>query len=190
MGREALPVAVAIMPFACANGSRQDIAFDGAVPIFTARQIILEFHKSLLVPGADNQLEKFLWRVLSCNEMTALLRVNALWRYGFSEPARYLSGKGSELKGWSIDKSSGVLDLIEKAMVEIAADGNKLLDASFDPFASVAAEQPLFCKHMQKLMARKAVAPDGTECTVHADALEEARTARSGQATCKRHRAS
>eukprot|EP00966_Prymnesium_polylepis_P005007 114807-Prymnesium_polylepis.1 len=77
------------MAFECANGSRQDIAFDGAVAIFFNRKIILEFLKSLMVPGADNQLEKFLSRVLSCNEMTALLRVNTLWKYTFSEPARW-----------------------------------------------------------------------------------------------------
>ena len=92
------------------------------MPIFVNRKIILEFLKSLIVPGADNKLENFLWRVLSCNEMTALLRVNTLWKYIFSEPARWLAGKGSELKDWSIDKASGVLDLIETAMVAVAAD--------------------------------------------------------------------
>ena len=41
-----------LLGFECANGSRQDIAFDGAVAIFWNRKIILEFLKSLLVPGA------------------------------------------------------------------------------------------------------------------------------------------
>ena len=109
-----------VLPFECVNGNRQDIAFDGAVPIFANREIILHFIKGLLVPGANNQLEKFIWRTISCNEMTALLRVNTLWKYIFSEPARWLSGKGSELSDWSIDRSSGVLDLIENAMVEVA----------------------------------------------------------------------
>eukprot|EP00966_Prymnesium_polylepis_P035440 822972-Prymnesium_polylepis.1 len=79
--------------------------------------------------------------------MTVLLRVNTLSKYVFSEPARWLSGKTTKgLKDWSIDKSSGVLDLIEKAMVAVAADGHTLLDPYlyFDPFASVAAEQPAF----------------------------------------------
>jgi hypothetical protein len=57
--------------------------------------------------------------------MTALLRVNTLWKYIFSEPARWLSGKATNaLKEWSIDKSSGVLDLVEKAMVAVATDGH------------------------------------------------------------------
>eukprot|EP00966_Prymnesium_polylepis_P095427 2210409-Prymnesium_polylepis.1 len=67
------------MPFERAAGGRQDLAFDGAVPIFVNREIILDFLRGLEVPGADNQLEKFLRRVLSCNEVTAALRVNTLW---------------------------------------------------------------------------------------------------------------
>ena len=165
------------MAFACANGSRQDIAFDGAVPIFVNRKIILQFLKSLMVPGADNQLEKFLWRVLSCNEMTALLRVNTLWKCIFSEPARWLSGKASKaLNDWSIDKSSGVLDLIEKMMVAVAADGHVLLDPSFDPFASIAAEQPAFQKWRERQQRRTAKAPDGSEHLVHSKVLSEARS--------------
>ena len=147
------------MPFERADGSRQDLAFDGAVPIFVNRQIILEFLRSLMMPGSSNQLERFLWRVLSCNEMTALLRVNTLWKYIFSEPARWLSGKAAKLNDWSIERSSGVLDLIEKAMVEIAADGRKLLDPTFDPFKSIADEQPLFQAWREQLMQKKAVAP-------------------------------
>ena len=80
------------------------------MPIFVNRKIISEFLKSLIVPGADNKLDNFLWRALSCNEMTAL-RVNTLWKYIISEPARWIAGKGSKLKDWSIDRSSGVLDL-------------------------------------------------------------------------------
>ena len=46
------------------------------------RLLILEFlHPLVHGPAAkDNLLEKFLWRVLSCNEMIALLRVNTLWQ--------------------------------------------------------------------------------------------------------------
>ena len=140
------------------------------------RKIILEFLKSLIVPGADNKLDNFLWRVLSCNEMTALLRVNTLWKYIFSEPARWLAGKGSELKDWSIDKASGVLDLIETAMVAVAADGHTLLDPSFDPFASIADEQPAFCKWRE----HKMLASDEAEPDIHRATLSEARSPAGG----------
>ena len=164
------------MPFECANGNRQDIVLNGSVPIFVNRKVILEFLRGLMVPGADNKLEKFLWRVLSCNEMTAVLRVNTLWKYIFSEPARYLAGKGSTLRDWSLDSSSEVLDLIEKVMAEVAADGRKLFDPSFDPFASIAEKQPLFQKWREEMMAYKVKAPDGSEHPIHAEALAEART--------------
>ena len=78
------------MPLERAEGSRQDLVFDGSVPIFIMRPIVLEFLRGLMVPGANNQLEKFLLRVLSCNEMTAMLRVNTLWHYIFSRPTRFL----------------------------------------------------------------------------------------------------
>ena len=164
------------MAFERAAGNRQDLAFEGAVPILVNRKLALEFLKQLVfTPGADNTLEKFLWRVLSCNEMTAQLRVNTLWHYTFSQPARYLAGKSCKLKDWSIDSSSAVMDLVEKAMVQIAADGHTILDPNFDPFSSIAAEQPVFDKWRKDLLLRTVQAADGTEYFIHQRALSEAR---------------
>ena len=164
------------MPFERANGGRQDLIFDGSVPIFVNRKMVLEFLRSLIVPGADNQLEKFLWRVMSCNEMTALLRVNTLWKYIFSEPTRWLAGKSNELDKWSIDSSSRVLDLTEEMMVAVANDGHTLLDPSFDPFASIAEEQPAFKKWREEQQLRTTKAADGTRYCIHRCALSEARS--------------
>lgn len=53
------------IPILRAKGGRQDVALDGAVPIFLNRRLLLEFlHPLVHVPGADNKLEKFLWRTL------------------------------------------------------------------------------------------------------------------------------
>ena len=164
------------MPLERAAGARQDLIFDGSVPIFIMRQIVLEFLRGLMVPGADNQLEKFLLRVLSCNEVTAALRVNTLWHFVFSRPARFLAGSSRKLRNWSIDSSSKVMDLVEQAMVEVAADGRRLLDPSFDPFASIAAEQPVFEAWRQKLMGQTVKAFDGTPHLVNKLALAEARS--------------
>ena len=62
--------------------------------------------------------------MLSCNEMTAALRVNVLWKYIFSEPARWLTGKAGEL-GWGLDDSSELLDAIYDIMQAVAADGRR-----------------------------------------------------------------
>ena len=169
--------ATQFMPFERAEGSRQDLAFDGAVPLFVNRKIIIEFVRGMMVPGADNQLERFILRVLGCNEMTAALRVNTLWKYIFSAPVRFLSGRSRRLKDWSIDSSSRLMDLVEKAMVEVAADGRRLFDPSFDPFAAIAAEQPLFCKWRDQLLQRTVASRDGSaRHPVHQWALQEARS--------------
>ena len=165
-----------MLAFECAKGSRQDIVLNGSVPIFVNRKIILEFLKSLEATG-DNRLAKFLSKTLSCNEITAALRVNTLWKYTFSEPARWLSGKAETLNDWSIDSASEVLDLIEKAMVAVAADGHALLDPSFDPFAEIAAKQPAFRRwREQEQMARVQKAPDGSQHEPDKLALSEARS--------------
>ena len=152
------------LPFERALGSRMDLGFDGCVPIFFNRTIILEFLNQLLVPGADNKLETFLWRALSCNEMVAhLVRVCTLFKIVISEPMRWLSGKASKsLTDWSMVSSSEVLELVEAAFKAIAADGHSLLDPGLDPFAAVAAKQPLFAAWRAECEKRTVTAVDGT----------------------------
>eukprot|EP00966_Prymnesium_polylepis_P330697 7386316-Prymnesium_polylepis.1 len=65
------------VPYDSGNG-RQDLALDGSVALYWNKIQALKFLQGLMVPGAKNQLEKFLLRTLSCNEMTATLRVNTL----------------------------------------------------------------------------------------------------------------
>ena len=45
-----------------ANGSRQDLAFDGAVPIYMDRPVLLDYlHPIVVCPGHENILEDALW---------------------------------------------------------------------------------------------------------------------------------
>ena len=165
------------MPFEKSGSSRMDLAFDGAVPLFVNRVIVLEFLHSLVnVPGANNRLEKFLWRVLRCNEMTAVLRVCTLWQALVSGPMRWLTGCSTALHDWGLDNSNEVLDLVYDAMVKVAADGHTLLDPSFDPLESIAAKQPSFAKWRSERLLRTVQAPDGTKHYIHARVLAEART--------------
>ena len=61
-------------------------------------------------------------------------------------------------------------------MVAIAANGRTLLDPTFDPFAAIAAKQPLFAKRRLEQMLQKVKSPDeSAEFCVHAEALAEAR---------------
>ena len=93
----------------------------------------------------DNMLEKFLWRVLSCTEMVALLRVNTLWQTIVTEPLRYLTGKSGALADWSMVNSNELLDKVYDLMVDVATDGSTLLSTSLDPFADL--DQPKFDEH-------------------------------------------
>ena len=172
------------VPFEKSGSSRMDLAFDGAVPIFMNRIIILEFlHTLVNVPGANNKLEKFLWQVLRCNEMTAVLRVCTLWQTLITNPMRWLTGSSTELHDWGLDNSNEVLDLVYDSMVKVAADGHTLLDPSFDPLESIAAKQPKFATWRSDQLLHTVQAPDGTKHLVHARVLAEARSpAGSGNA--------
>eukprot|EP00966_Prymnesium_polylepis_P182599 4230608-Prymnesium_polylepis.1 len=162
------------LPYERAEGSRQDIALDGSVPLFWNRVQALKFIQGLMVPGVDNRLEKFLLRSFSCNQMTAALRVNTLWKYLYSEPARWLAGKAGEL-GMGLDDASDLVDVQESIMVAVAADGSKLLDPTWDPWAPLAAKYPAFDVERQKQMAKTVRSPDGTPHPVHKLILAEAR---------------
>jgi len=104
------------LPLERAGGSRQDLSFDGAVPIYANRLIVSKFlHKLVFVPNHSNILEDYLWHTLGSVEIVALLRVHALFDLLVSRPLRWLSGKSAELRDWSIYSMAGVLDLVEQA---------------------------------------------------------------------------
>ena len=173
------------LPYERPEGNRQDGVLDGSVPLFWNKQRALEFLQALKVPGAENKLENFLLTVLSCNEMTAALRVNVLWKYIFCEPARWLTGKACEL-GWGLDDSSELLDAIYDMMQAVAADGRRLLDPAYDPFASFAAKYPEFAAWRAAHAKEELKAADGTSYPIHAMVLAEAREpTRAGNIQCE-----
>ena len=117
--------------------------------------------------------------------MTAALRVNVLWKYIFSEPARWLTGKAGEL-GWGLDDSSELLDAIYDMMQAVAADGRRLLDPAYDPFASFAAKYPEFAAWRAAHAKEELKAADGTSYPIHAMVLAEAREpTRAGNIQCE-----
>lgn len=171
----------AFIPFERAMGSRQDLAFDGAVALFRNRLICLEFLRGYLdCPKSQNILDKSLYTVLRSNEVVASLRVSVLWKYLFSEPFRWIAGKASKLKGWSYYKVGWALELVEKAMEEVVADPSRLLDPDFDIFAPVAAELPEFAAWRKEQLERKVLAEDGSEHDLLREVLSEARAPTEG----------
>ena len=118
-------------------GSRQDLGFDGCVGFFWNRVMYLDFLRGYIdVPKSSNGnvLDKSLYTMLKCNELVALLRANTLWAYLFSQPWRWLSGKSSKLKGFSLFKMNEMADHVYDGLKALAADPSKLLDPSHDIF--------------------------------------------------------
>jgi len=109
--------------FERAMGSRQDLAFDGCMPLYMNRLRCLSFLRAYVeCPKSQNVLEKSLYTLLKCNEFVALLRVNTLWKLLFSEPYRWLAGKTSKLEGFSLFKMNEVLEHIEAAMEKLVSN--------------------------------------------------------------------
>ena len=168
------------VPVYNASGNRQDAAFDGSMSLYMNWKLNLDFlHGLVNVPRADNKLELFLWRIHRCNQMHALVRVNTLWKLVIMDAMRWLSGKAHELDKWSLVSADRVLELAEAAFVAIAADGRKLLDANLNPFAEIAALQPVFAAWQAKRAQQEQMAPDGTRHRVYERTLAEARNATS-----------
>ena len=104
-----------------APGSRQDLSFDGAVPIYASRVPISKFLQELVYqPDHANLLEDFLWQALGCSEMVAQLRAHTLVDLLISRPLRWLAGKSAQLNDWSIYSMAGALDLVELPLVTTA----------------------------------------------------------------------
>lgn len=169
------------IPFERALGNRQDLKFDGCVALFWNRLICIEFLRGYIDCKTSAQiLDKSLYTRLKSVEFIALLRANVLWKFAFSEPFRWLAGKSAKLDDWSLFKMSEVLALVEKAMQEVVADPARLLDPSFDIFASVAAEQPQFAEWRQEQREKTVSAADGTKYRVVEEVLGRARAPQSG----------
>lgn len=166
-----------------AEGGRQDLAFDGAVPLFVDRAVMLEFLRDLIfIPDHKNVLEDYLWTILSSAEVAAALRVYTLFDLLLSRPMRWLSGKGAALPGWSVYKMGEAFDGVEAALIAIASDGKLLFDPSVDFFESVAAEQPLFRAYRKAFFAQEVASIPGGKGKKHKIyqwALDEARAPES-----------
>jgi hypothetical protein len=150
------------LPFERAVGNRQDLKFDGCEPLYINRPICMEFQRGYIdCKKSENVLDRALYTTQRCNEFTAILRPNTLWKHLFSEPFRWLAGKGTKLKGWSIFKMSWVLELVEKAMQKLEAEPKLALDPTFDMFTEVAAECADFKAWREHERARTVTAADG-----------------------------
>ena len=105
--------------FERAEGGRQDLDYDAAVPLYVMRPYIIEFLHTLVF-GADhsNVLEDFLYSSFRSQQYIAMTRANAIIDLAVSRPLRWLAGNSYKLPGWSPLSMGRALDMVEKVFVD------------------------------------------------------------------------
>ena len=164
------------MHFERAEGGRQDLDYDAAVPLYVMRPYIVEFlHELVFGANHSNILEDFLYTAFRSEQFIAMTRANALIDLRISRPLRWLAGNSYTLKKWSPISMARTLDIVEQLFKKASTDGSVLLDPTLNVFKEIADEQPLFREYLEHLYEEHAVtAPDRK--TKHVDyklALEE-----------------
>lgn len=148
-----------------ADGGRQDLDFDAAVPIYIDRPYLVEYlYSRVHAQHHSNILEDFLYTILRSSQYIANARANGIIDLLISRPMRWLSGKSSqnEMLGWSPVQMNGVLDLVDQVFERGKADGSIFLDRNLDIFKTVADAQPLFRDYREFTYTQDTVlSPDG-----------------------------
>ena len=151
--------------FERAEGGRQDLDYDSAVPLYIMRPYMIEFLHTL-VHSADhsNILEDFLYIALRSDEYIAMTRANAIVDIFVSRPLRWLAGNSFNLDNWSPLDMRIALRAVHTKFTEAANDGSVLLDPTCDIFGDIAKVQPLFAEWRHNFLETQHVmSPDGTE---------------------------
>ena len=139
-----------IVHFERAEGGRQDLDYDAAVPLYIMRPYMVEFLHTLVF-GADhsNILEDFLYYTFRSEQFIAMTRANAVIDLLVSKPLRWLAGSSYMLHKWSPVSMTRTLDRVEQLFEKASTDGSMLLDASLNVFEEIAEEQPKFAAYLK-----------------------------------------
>jgi hypothetical protein len=154
------------------QGSRQDLAFDGARALYMNRVYWAEFlDERLRVSGASNILQECLFILLTSVEMIASTRVHAIIDLAIVIPMRWLSGNSHLLAeyDWSERSMGTAIDILERAMESAAADGTLMLDEDFmmGIFKAFEEKLPPFKNYLSYMYDEKKMAMAGCSITEH-----------------------
>lgn len=123
----------------------KDLDYDAAVPMYINRRFFVEFlHERVFEPKHSNVLEDFLYVTFRSTQYIAMTRANALVDILISRPLRWLSGKSSQLKGWSPSCMGEALDLVEQFFIQAQHNGSLFFNPDLDIFKPIADRQPMF----------------------------------------------
>lgn len=147
-----------------ADGGRQDLDYDAAVPLYVDRKYFVEYlHGLVFAAKHSNILEDFLYVTFSAVQYIAMVRANALIDILISRPMRWLSGKSAVLHNWSPYSMGAVLDIVEQFFEKAQHDGSLFLDPDLDLFESIADAQPMFAQWRHHMFNEDHVlSPDGS----------------------------
>ena len=160
--------------FERAEGGRQDLDYDAAVPLYIMRPYMIEFlHTLVFNADHSNILEDFLYVSFRSMQYIAMTRANAIIDLLISRPLRWLTGCAYELEDFSPvtlltikdgkPMHASPLDLVEQLFVKASTDGSVLIDATLNVFESVAAVQPKFATYLKDTYEKQHVmSPDGS----------------------------
>ena len=177
------------MHFERAEGGRQDLEFDAAVPMYVNRRYMVEFIDArVFSAGAQNKLEDSIYVTHTKLEYVAMMRTNALIDLRISIPWRFLSGSGADLDDWSPFSQGLVLDMLDKLSERIAHNGAVLLDPRLDIWGDFVVQEPKFQAYLDYLK----VSPPPTDYRLCSHPLPRryvtacCRRIRSGRRTARR----
>ena len=120
-----------LVPFERADGGRQDLDFDAAVPMYMNRQYVVEFLTArVLAKGHSNILEDSIFVTHTKLEYIAMIRASAIIDIRIALPLRWIAGNGPKLQSWSPFSMSPVLSRLEDLFVRGSRDGSVLLSES------------------------------------------------------------
>ena len=159
------------------TGTRQDIACEGAIPLYMNRALWAEFlDERLRVPG-DNILEENLYIMLTSVEMIASARIHSIIHLTIIMPLRWLAGNSHKLAefDWSERKMGISADLLERAMAKVAEGsdefrpGELMLSQSFmtSIFDDIVNELLPFKKYLSYMYESKQMALAGSSIKEH-----------------------
>lgn len=167
-----------VMHIERAEGGRQDLEFDAAVPMYINRKYMLEYlHKRVYgrPAGDSNVLEDFLYVVHGNLEFLAMSRANSVIDLRIARPMRWLAGNSSKLLDWSPFSMQPVFDRLEAIFEAGSRDGSVLLDPELSVFQSIIDTQPAFKEYIEYTFTQQTVlSPDAqTKHLVYKLALDE-----------------
>ena len=151
-----------ILPFERADGGRQDLDFDAAIPMFVNRTYMVEFlsHR-VLAKGHSNILEDSIWITHTKLEYVAMIRACAVVDLRLARPLRWIAGNGTKMKDWSPFSMGPVLGKLEDLCIRGSRDGSVMLAEHLGIFEDIAAQQPAFRDHLDFMYEQQTVSsPD------------------------------